>query len=182
MPDTPARPSQESVKQPSPQATTDTFFLDGLADTTNPEFTLEPDECPAAEQAAIQTELQLSLDNPETAHIDSQLEFDGMAKPIFAIHLETGTAVTQQLHFQNAPTLLESLEAQNIQVPYQCRDGYCGACRCKKISGEVNYTKEPMAWINDDEILPCVSIPTSDLKLKLKGWAAFYLAPSLYVT
>ncbi|NRB41261.1 MAG: 2Fe-2S ferredoxin-like protein [Pseudomonadales bacterium] len=92
-----------------------------------------------------------------------------MAKPVFAISIETDTSEPHQLLFHNAPNLLESLEAKKIQVPYQCRDGYCGSCRCKKISGDVVYLKEPMAWINDDEILPCVSIPTSDLTLKLSG-------------
>lgn len=103
------------------------------------------------------------------AEYDPQLAFDGMAKPRFAIHVETESAEQHQLHFRNARNLLEYLEEKEIQVPYQCRDGYCGACRCKKISGEVLYLKEPMAWINDDEILPCVSIPSSDLTLKLEG-------------
>lgn len=169
MPDAPARPSQKFTKQLPNSRVTDDFVLDGLADATDPNFKLEPDEPPVIELDKAQTELQLPLKNPEDTDTDSQLEFDGMAKPIFAIHLETGIDDKQELHFQNAPTLLESLEAQNIQVPYQCRDGYCGACRCKKLSGEVTYIKEPMAWINDDEILPCVSIPKTDLKLQLKG-------------
>lgn len=169
MPDAPARPFRKPNDPLSSKKITDDFFLDGLASSTELDFQLEPDELPASELDEAQTELQLPLENPEDTDTDSQLEFDGMAKPIFAIHLETGIDDKQELHFQNAPTLLESLEAQSIQVPYQCRDGYCGACRCKKLSGEVTYITEPMAWINDDEILPCVSIPTSDLKLKLKG-------------
>ncbi len=158
MPNTPDKPSGKS----------DDFFLDGSPDTAEPHFKLEPDalDPPSLD---IQAELQLSIDNPEQPERDAQFEFDGMAKPIYAIRLETGNEENKGLHFQNAPTLLESLEAQSIQVPYQCRDGYCGACRCKKLSGEVTYIKEPMAWINDDEILPCVSIPKTDLKLKLKG-------------
>lgn len=166
MPDEPANHPRHEQKSSD---ATDDFFLDGLASAVDLNFKLEPDELPIDEQDEVQTELQLPLENPESTHTDSQLEFDGMAKPIFAIILETDVNDKADLHFQNAPTLLESLEAQNIQVPYQCRDGYCGACRCKKISGEVTYLKEPMAWINDDEILPCVSIPTSDLALKLKG-------------
>lgn len=160
MPNTPDKPSGKS----------DDFFLDGLPDAAEPAFKLEPDAPDTSSpKLDIQAELQLPLENPEQPALEAQFEFDGMAKPSFVINLETEMAPPAELHFQNAHNLLESLEAQNIQVPYQCRDGYCGACRCKKVSGEVTYIKEPMAWINDDEILPCVSIPTSDLKLKLKG-------------
>jgi|TARA_B110000116_G_C16702828_1_gene520678 ferredoxin len=152
----------------TPSGEANDFFLDGLAGTQNPDFQLEPD----AAQTALpktQTELQLPLVNPEQPEPAPQFEFDGMAKPVFTIHIATDTLKPQQVHFRSAKNLLESLEAQNIQVPYQCREGYCGACRCKKISGQVTYIKEPMAWINDDEILPCVSIPTSDLTLKFRG-------------
>ena len=152
----------------TPSGDADDFFLDGLADPQDPSFQLEPATVPTA-VPDTQTELQLPLENPEQPEPALQFELDGMAKPAFTISIETDTLEPQQVHFRNANNLLESLEAQNIQVPYQCREGYCGACRCKKISGQVNYIKEPMAWINDDEILPCVSIPTSDLQLKLRG-------------
>lgn len=163
MPDVPAKPSKSTDQQP------DDFYLDGLADSAEPSFQLEADEVTGTEQHVAQVELQLPLENPEYSKAELQLELDGMAKPIFAITLKSDTDEPQQLYFQNAPTLLESLEAQSIQVPYQCRDGYCGACRCKKIAGDVTYSQEPMAWINDDEILPCISIPTSNLILRLKG-------------
>tara|TARA_B100000809_G_C15135760_1_gene530491 strand:- start:1889 stop:2365 length:477 start_codon:yes stop_codon:yes gene_type:complete len=152
----------------TPSGQADDFCLDGLAGTQKPDFQLEPDATPTA-LPKTQTELQLPLVNPEQPEPAPQYEFDGMAKPVFTINIATDTLEPQQVHFRSAKNLLESLEAQNIQVPYQCREGYCGACRCKKISGHVTYIKEPMAWINDDEILPCVSIPTSDLKLKFRG-------------
>lgn len=153
-----------------PSSQTENFCLDGSALPPTPDFQLEADSSveaviPAPEQA----ELQLDLENPEHPPTDSQLEFDGMEKPLFSLEIETSQQQIEQLHFRNAHNLLESLEAQDLQVPYQCRDGYCGACRCKKLAGEVSYIKEPMAWLNEGEILPCVSIPKSDLKLKLKG-------------
>ncbi|MCP5335682.1 MAG: 2Fe-2S ferredoxin-like protein [Oceanospirillaceae bacterium] len=77
--------------------------------------------------------------------------------------------IEHPLKFQHAHSLLESLEAQQVQVPYQCREGYCGSCRTELISGEVAYLSEPMAWINDNEILPCCCVPKSPLQLKLKG-------------
>ncbi|MBO1255570.1 2Fe-2S ferredoxin-like protein [Alteromonas sp. 5E99-2] len=65
-------------------------------------------------------------------------------------------------------TLLESIEAKNIEVPYHCRDGFCGACRCKLIKGDVDYTIDPLAFIDDDEVLLCCSVPLTDVTLKLE--------------
>ncbi|MDN3653279.1 class I ribonucleotide reductase maintenance protein YfaE [Thalassotalea ponticola] len=61
-------------------------------------------------------------------------------------------------------TTLEYLEAQNIDIQYHCRDGFCGACRCNLIQGDIEYVNgEPLAFIRDGEFLPCCSIPTSDI-------------------
>ena len=31
--------------------------------------------------------------------------------------------------------LLAALESHNINVEYQCREGYCGSCRTRLVSG-----------------------------------------------
>lgn len=64
-------------------------------------------------------------------------------------------------------TLLADLEAQGIPIEYHCREGYCGACRCKLISGEVDYTVDPLAFIDDDEILPCCTVALTDVVLEI---------------
>lgn len=51
-------------------------------------------------------------------------------------------------------TLLDAIERVGIQHEYQCRSGYCGACR-SKVVGEVEYFIQPLAWISKDEVLPC---------------------------
>jgi len=91
-----------------------------------------------------------------------QVVFEGMEKPAFAIEFADG----RRAQFQHASSLLESLEAQDIHIEYQCREGYCGSCRVRLREGEVHYLEEPMAWIDDDEILPCCCIPKSSLKLQ----------------
>lgn len=112
-----------------------------------------------------QVEMYLPEGNPEQPENSRQIEFDGMEKPVFAVKVSHGHE-TQQAKFQHATSLLESLEAQNVDVHYQCREGYCGSCRVELESGEVHYAEEPMAWINDNEILPCCCIPKSDLTIK----------------
>ena len=149
---------------PSEETQDNSFEREGLV---SEEFRLQvytPAETPEPKNL-----LRLPPNDLKQAEFQPQMEFDGMAKPSFAITLEDNTSGPDRIIFKNAQTLLEALEAQQVQVAYQCRDGYCGACRCKKITGDVMYLKEPMAWVNDDEILPCVSVPTSDLELKFNG-------------
>lgn len=54
-------------------------------------------------------------------------------------------------------SILEALEKDKITANFQCRNGVCGTCRCKLISGKIQYIKEPLAFINPDEVLICIS-------------------------
>ncbi|MGF1909807.1 class I ribonucleotide reductase maintenance protein YfaE [Vibrio kasasachensis] len=62
-------------------------------------------------------------------------------------------------------TLLETIENAGIEVEYNCRDGHCGACRCKLKSGEVEYVGFAMAYTQADEILPCITRAKTDIEL-----------------
>lgn len=127
---------------------------------------LELEACSAVEPEStdsFQVELFLPETNPEQPAASPQIEFEGMPVPRYQVSLEDGRTV----YFQHAHTLLESLEAQGIEPQYQCREGYCGSCRVQLLDGEVYYYEEPMAWVNNNEILTCCCIPKSDLKIKL---------------
>ncbi|KKO50482.1 2Fe-2S ferredoxin [Arsukibacterium sp. MJ3] len=64
-------------------------------------------------------------------------------------------------------TILSCLEQQQQEVSYQCREGYCGACRCKLISGTIHYLNEPLAFVRKGEFLPCCSIPVTDIHIEI---------------
>ncbi|WP_206485560.1 class I ribonucleotide reductase maintenance protein YfaE [Thalassotalea sp. G2M2-11] len=65
-------------------------------------------------------------------------------------------------------TLLNSLEKANIEVHYHCRDGFCGACRVTLLTGKICYPNgEPLAFVGENEILPCCCIPVSDVSLSI---------------
>jgi ferredoxin len=65
-------------------------------------------------------------------------------------------------------TLLNCLEAENIEVHYHCRDGFCGACRVKLNKGDIVYPNgEPLAFIGVGEILPCCCIPVNDIDITI---------------
>ncbi len=70
-------------------------------------------------------------------------------------------------------TILESMEQAGLLPEYNCRDGHCGACRCKLESGDVEYVGFKMAYTEGDEILPCIckaksSVSLSDVNYTMK--------------
>jgi len=69
---------------------------------------------------------------------------------------------------KDGDSVLETLEKANLDVHFNCREGYCGVCRTKLLAGTVEYRVEPLAFIDDDEILTCCTIPTSNLKIKME--------------
>lgn len=68
---------------------------------------------------------------------------------------------------QQHPNLLIALEQKKVQLFSECRNGYCGACKTKIISGSVTYHTQPLFALKADECLPCCCTPTSDLDLDL---------------
>ncbi len=81
------------------------------------------------------------------------------------MHKVTINKVTNLVNSKNS-TLLESMEMSGLKPEYNCRDGHCGACRCKLESGEVEYIGFAMAYLKDDEILPCICRAKSDVNLE----------------
>ncbi len=77
-------------------------------------------------------------------------------------HITTRDTVFE---LQPGETLLEGLERTGHDVEYQCRSGYCGACRLKLLSGEVGYAEQPLAFVAPGEILPCCCTVTTDVSV-----------------
>ncbi len=82
---------------------------------------------------------------------------------------EKVTIITPQTTFKlsSDESLLDGLLRTGHQIEYQCRNGYCGACRCKLVSGEVSYPTLPLAFIPPGEVLTCCGKPNSTLVLDL---------------
>ena len=77
--------------------------------------------------------------------------------------------ITEDLifHLEESETLLEGLEPTGHTVEYQCRSGYCGACRVTLRSGSVDYINTPLAYLRQDEILPCCCRALEPLVVKV---------------
>lgn len=78
------------------------------------------------------------------------------------ITIDSQTVIT----YTGQKSLLECMEENGLPAEYNCRQGFCGVCRTRKLSGEVKYIVDPLAFYDEqEEILPCVCIPTSDIEI-----------------
>lgn len=77
--------------------------------------------------------------------------------------------ITEDLIFEleEEENLLDALERTGHHVEYQCRSGYCGACRIPMLAGSVRYERPPLALIRPGEILPCCCTAEEPLRLKV---------------
>ena len=67
-------------------------------------------------------------------------------------------------------TILAAGIRQGISLPYGCKDGACGACKCQKIEGEVVHGNYQSKALSEEEvanglILTCCAVPHSDVVL-----------------
>jgi CDP-4-dehydro-6-deoxyglucose reductase, E3 len=77
----------------------------------------------------------------------------------------------RQFNVENNESILAAGIRQGIALPYGCKDGACGSCKCKKISGTVVHGSHQSKALSDDEknrdfILTCSATAQSDLVLE----------------
>ncbi|MDO8280760.1 MAG: CDP-6-deoxy-delta-3,4-glucoseen reductase [Burkholderiaceae bacterium] len=68
-------------------------------------------------------------------------------------------------------TILVAAIRQGVGMPYGCKDGACGSCKCKKLEGEVVHREhQPKALSAQEEadglVLTCCATPLSDVVLE----------------
>lgn len=61
------------------------------------------------------------------------------------------------------PSLLGCADKNQVVMESGCRTGACGSCVVRLLNGKVRYTREPQYQVKQNEILPCVCVPESDL-------------------
>ena len=72
------------------------------------------------------------------------------------------------LHPHPGESVLETLERHGHHVEFQCRSGYCGACRTPLLAGKVHYAAVPLAFVSQGECLPCCCQPVGAIKLDIR--------------
>lgn len=94
-----------------------------------------------------------------TSHADT-VHFSVLVQPSGrAFHVTPGEAV------------LSAGIRQGIELPYGCKDGACGSCKCKMLSGSVRHTAHQDKALSPEEeasgmVLTCCAVPQSDLVLE----------------
>lgn len=88
-----------------------------------------------------------------------------------SVYIKTTDA---KIKLRQGESLLEALERSGYQPEYQCRRGYCGACRLRMRHGSVHYEHAPLPVLEADEILPCCCHPDSDLEIDIHRPAQTY--------
>ena len=68
-------------------------------------------------------------------------------------------------------TVLAAAIRQGVGMPYGCKDGACGSCKCKKLEGRVVHGPHQSKALSIEEeangfILSCCAVPHSDLVLE----------------
>lgn len=72
---------------------------------------------------------------------------------------------------QDGETILASAIRSGVGLPYGCKDGACGSCKCKKLSGSVVHGAHQAKALSADEeaagyVLTCCATPQSDVVLE----------------
>ena len=71
-------------------------------------------------------------------------------------------------------TILEAALRHEVNLPYVCRDGACGTCKCRILKGTVDYGTYQKEALTDAEkaegmVLLCCAKPLSDLEIECLG-------------
>lgn len=77
----------------------------------------------------------------------------------------------RQFEVMAQETILAAGIRSGINLPYGCKDGACGSCKCKKISGSVSHGVHQSKALSDEEeaqgwMLTCCATPLEDVVLE----------------
>lgn len=72
---------------------------------------------------------------------------------------------------QTGEALLAAAIRQGIGLPYGCKDGACGSCKCKKLEGSVSHGAHQLKALSPEEeahgfILTCCAVAHSDVVIE----------------
>lgn len=80
-------------------------------------------------------------------------------------------------------TVLEAALAEHVGLPYSCKAGSCGTCKCKLVSGKVKMGPHQAKALSPEEeaagqILTCCAKPESDLVIEARVVSGLDLFPA----
>jgi ferredoxin len=86
---------------------------------------------------------------------------------MFRIDVDNISGKTESLYVYGEKSILTELEDHNVLINHSCRQGHCGSCILKLLSGEVLH-QDTLIPLSKGEILACSSAPITDIKISLR--------------
>jgi len=74
-----------------------------------------------------------------------------------------------EFNVEAGESILEAAVRQGINLPYGCRNGFCGTCQSTLLAGKVNYPDGPPPALDENQdgaCLTCQGIPASDIRIE----------------
>ena len=108
-----------------------------------------------------------SLDVSVDASVDARGDIKEAAKTFQVNVLPSG----REFSVNAGEGMLAAGIRQGVGLPYGCKDGACGSCKCKKISGTVVHGPHQSKALSVEEeangyVLTCCGVPHSDIVLE----------------
>lgn len=160
------------------ETTDNSTYLQGRLDKTKFDQ-LVPETC---QQTIFICGPSLYMKSVQEIVATTNFDMDYFHKESFIPETKTGEAVFSDINYQvslpalnktfmanDQQNLLDALHDAGIKVPYSCKSGICGACKCK-VSGDVlSSSREALSdeQVKQGYILSCCSKANADLVIEL---------------
>jgi len=85
----------------------------------------------------------------------------------FKVHVEPSG---HEFLVEKGEVILEAALKQGINLPYGCRNGFCGNCQSTLLAGELDYPDGPPPALDENQpgaCLICQAVPLTDLRLEV---------------
>jgi CDP-4-dehydro-6-deoxyglucose reductase len=89
-------------------------------------------------------------------------------------HTVTAQPSGRSFGVQDGEAILAAAIRQGIGLPYGCKDGACGSCKCKMLDGRVTHGPHQSKALSAEEeeagfILPCCAVPQADIVIESRN-------------
>lgn len=101
----------------------------------------------------------------------------------FLVSVQPGLHSQHQFQAEADETILDAALRQGLAMPYGCRDGACGTCRGKVLSGQIDHGKASLETLSDADrsagfALFCCARAQSDLSIESREFRSAQEIPA----
>lgn len=96
----------------------------------------------------------------------------------------TVQSTSHEFTVEDGESVLDGALRQGVGLPYGCRNGFCGACKCKVAEGSVSYDEAPGGLSEEDRVAGhaflCKAKPEGDLTIEVEELEAEEIKPEVF--